>query len=160
MAWTVAAYVLAAAGLALIVAIAAAAVAVRRLVGRWNRLVERMERETEDTLRQWRQLGGEATVAVEQCRRSLAGFESLAEGGRALGEAAQTAANAAAGAVIDWTDRLADRLAETADRQTKRIGEAMDWMEVGFSLWESLRRATIASPSAARRSEEPAEERR
>lgn len=159
MAWEITAYVLTALGLIAIAAIAAAAVAVRRLLARWNRSLEKLEREAEATLQQWRRLGKEASETAEQCRRSLAGFESLAEGGRAIGEAAQTAAYAAASTVVDWTERLADRLAETADRQTRRLGEAMDWMEAGFSLWEMLRRA-VASIPAARQSGEPADENR
>ncbi|CAM3991210.1 hypothetical protein COLU111180_18370 [Cohnella lubricantis] len=160
MAWEVTAYVLSALGLIAIVAIAAAAVAVRRLLNKWSHSLERLEQEAEATLQQWRRLGKEASETAEQCRRSLSGFESLAEGGRAIGEAAQTAAYAAASTVVEWTERLSDRLSETADRQTRRLGEAMDWMEVGFSLWETLRRAASTTHPASRQPEEPAEENR
>lgn len=160
MEWEITAYVLSALGLIAIAAIAAAAVAVRRLLARWNRSLERLEQETEATLQQWRTLGREASETAEMCRRSLAGFESLAEGGRAIGEAAQTAAHAAASTVVEWTERLADRLSETADRQTRRLGEAMDWMEVGFTLWERLRRTASSTLPDSHQPGEPADENR
>ena len=138
MAWDWTAYSIAAACLAAAAALLIAAVAVGRLLRRWDAALARLERETEATLQQWRRLGSEAADAAERCRRGLEGFERLAEGGRALGSAAETAAKTAADAVIRWSDRVSESLAAEEKRTTHRAS-GPDWAEMGFGLWQALR---------------------
>ncbi|WP_027091283.1 hypothetical protein [Cohnella thermotolerans] len=158
MAWELAAYIVIAVGVAVLLSLAAAAVAVRRLLRRWNDAFARLDREAEATLQQWRRLGQEASVLAEVCRSSLKGFEALAEGGRALGEAAQTGARAAASAFVQWTERVSGLLAEAADRQTRRLEDGLDWTEIGAYLWNAWRRRVANASHASFRSGDSAEE--
>jgi len=148
MAWDWAAYAVAAACLAAAAALVFAAVAVGRLLGRWDAKLARLERETEETLREWRRLGREAADAAERCRRGLEGFERLAEGGRALGEAAETAAKVAAAAVARWGERLSDSSAPERERAPRQAA-GPDWAEVGLSLWQAWRRRFAGPPEDA-----------
>lgn len=161
MVWEWAAYMAIAAGVAFVAAIVAAAVAIWRLLRRWDASIERLDREAEATLRQWRKLGQEASETVELCRRSLQGFESLAEGGRSLGEAAQTIARTASRTAIQWTERVSDKLAETEERQMRRLEEALDWTDVGLHLWNAWRRrvANAFSPASEATAEHADEKR-
>ncbi|MBB6735041.1 hypothetical protein [Cohnella zeiphila] len=146
MAWDWAAYSVAAACLAAAAALLIAAVAIGRMLRRWDATLARLERETETTLAQWRRLGSEAADAAERCRRGLEGFERLAEGGRALGAAAEKAAKTAADAVSRWTDRVGDSLA-AEEKRTPRHASGPDWAEMGMSLWQALRQRLAGVPN-------------
>lgn len=151
MAWELAGYAVALLCLTAAAAIAVGAAVLRRSLKRWNAAVSRLDREAESALRQWRRLGQEAADTVVKGRELLKGFESFAEGGRALGEAARDAARTAADTAHLWSRRIALHMAESAERQKRRVGEALDWSELLWTLWQHARRRGGDAPNSSPR---------
>ncbi|MGG1311972.1 MULTISPECIES: hypothetical protein [Cohnella] len=147
MAWELAGYAVAFLCLTAAAAIALAVVALLRSLDRWNAAVSRLDREAETALRQWRRLGREAAESAAKVGALLQGLEALAEGGRALGEAARHAARTAADAAHMWSGRIAQHMSEAAERQRRHIGEAIDWSETLWSLWQYARRRGSGAPN-------------
>ncbi|THF79912.1 hypothetical protein [Cohnella fermenti] len=112
-------------------------VSVRQSLRRMEAESARTMREAAAAMSECRRLGSEAAEVARLCREGLQGLESLAQGGRAIGDAARTAAGAAADAVVSWTRRLEGRLAASEERQTRRLGETLDWMELGVFIWNA-----------------------
>ncbi|MBB6638237.1 hypothetical protein [Cohnella thailandensis] len=161
MGWEFLGYAAAVLCLTAAVAIAFVSVALRRSLRRWEEEASRLGREAETAMTEWRQLGQEAANAARLCREGLEGLESLAQGGRAIGEAARTAAGAAAEAAVSWTRKLSDQLAATEERQTRRLGETLDWMELGVFVWNAWTQHFGGAPNGhGRKSGENADQQR
>lgn len=161
MAWMILGYSAAALCLAAAVTLVFAFVTLRRSLSRWEEEAARLGREAEAALAEWRQLGSEAASAARLCREGMEGLESLAQGGRAIGEAARTAAGVAADAAVRWTQKLSDQLAATEDKQTRRLGETLDWMELGVFAWNAWNQHFGSAPNGhGRKSGENADQHR
>jgi len=106
MAWNLAAYAIALAVLLTAGALMALLWRLNRMLGRWDREAERLARQADLALAAYAQLAEEATGAAVVCRQTMSGFSRLAEGARAVGEAAESAAMAAVHAAEYWRDRL------------------------------------------------------
>ena len=92
MAWEIAAYGVATAVLAIAAACVFGIIRICRTLKRLETTVERLSQESEASLKACRLLADEAQSMISGARRSMAGFSSLSEGARALGEAAHQAA--------------------------------------------------------------------
>lgn len=106
MAWNLAAYALALAVLLTAGALLALLWRLNRMLGRWDRTAERLARQADQALEAYVRLAEEATGTAAACRQTMSGFSRLAEGARAVGEAAESAAMAAVHAAEYWHDRL------------------------------------------------------
>ncbi|MBW5445033.1 hypothetical protein GE107_03000 [Cohnella sp. CFH 77786] len=126
MAWDIAAY---AAALGLLAVAGAISAAVFRLFGmlrRWDRMALRLANKADEAVDEYTRLAQEVRDMAELCRQTVSGFARLAEGARAVGEAAETAAQAAANAASYWHDRLTFR--RSAERDGGMPGEPAEGM--------------------------------
>ncbi len=106
MAWNLAAYAIALAVLLTAGVLMALLWRLHRILGRWDRTAERLARQADQALVTYVRLAEEATETAAVCRQTMSGFSRLAEGARAVGEAAESAAMAAVHAAEYWHDRL------------------------------------------------------
>lgn len=106
MAWTLAAYAVAVAVLLTAGALLALLWRLNRLLGRWDRMAERLAKQADQALEAYGRLADEAAETAAACRQTMSGFSRLAEGARAVGDAAESAAMAAVHAAEYWHDRL------------------------------------------------------
>ncbi len=142
MAWDVAAYGITAAVLAIAAALVAGIVRICRSLKHLDRAVEVLSRESETSLRHCRELADEARAAIVVSKQSLQGFATLAEGARALGEAVQSAAQAAAHITAFCRERLTSPMPATSEHRDQAACEMPELTEIGRSLWSLWKRKT------------------
>ena len=140
MAWDVTAYGIAFAVMAIAAACVLGIVQVCRSLARVVIAVERLSRGTEEAMVECRKLADEAADAVRAGRHNLQGFASLAEGARALGEAAHTAAQSGSQVTAIWRDRVSSPSAAASERPEQAACRQQDWMQIGRTLWQLWQR--------------------
>jgi len=106
MAWDLAAYAITFAVLLSAGALFALMWRLNRMLGRWDRAAQRLARQADTAIEAYVRLAEESTETAVVCRQTMSGFSRLAEGARAIGEAAESAAMAAVHAAEYWHDRL------------------------------------------------------
>ncbi|MFC5703818.1 hypothetical protein ACFPVX_21235 [Cohnella faecalis] len=134
MAWDVAAYAIALAAIVIAAAVAIGAAAAHRSLRRLEKTAQRLEINAAEALAECREFAFEARTAAASCKAGLQGFQTLAEGARALGTAAGNAAHTATRLTAAWHDRLRPNEA-AASKQADSSGaeSGSDWLELrGF----------------------------
>src|SRR5690606_25344772 len=124
----------AAASLAFVVLTVFAVLLLRSASRKLERLEERsirVEREAVDLLQELRKLSAQASESTASLNRQLQRTERLFEGAEQLGDAIQQTADAAL-RVTGTIHRTAVRHVESAAANKERIGEALDWAELGW----------------------------
>ncbi|WP_276356410.1 hypothetical protein [Cohnella caldifontis] len=106
MAWEAAGYAAAMAFVVTAFCMTALALKAIRTLSRVERHIDRLAGKADNALDQHAKLAQEACEAAVEARRSLEGFARFAEGARAVGQAAESAALAAASTVSRWRDRI------------------------------------------------------
>ncbi|TJY43545.1 hypothetical protein E5161_06635 [Cohnella pontilimi] len=138
MAWNVAAYVFAAAALIASVAFAAVMMRLSRSLSRWDRLAEGVVRKAEKALDESISFAREGRAAAELCRTTVGGFARLSDGARAVGDAAESAAEAAVYIASFWRD-LATLGSAPPDEELN--GAESYWTAIARTLAENLRKS-------------------
>jgi hypothetical protein len=136
MAWDIAAYGVTVAVLTIAVACVIGMVRTCRSLRGLDVAVERLSRETEASLIECKLLAEEAKEAIVLSKQRMQSFTTFAEGAQAIGEAAKTAAEAAAYVTSFYRERL-----------TSPINQP-DWTDIGRNLWLLWRRRTDRKPSS------------
>ncbi len=113
MAWEAAGFAAALAFLAAAGFIAYAAFRIGRALARWDHTAERLARKADAALDEYIRLAQQTRETAESACRSIEGFSRLADGARAVGDAAESAALAAVHAAYAWRDRFASWMPET-----------------------------------------------
>jgi len=106
MAWDLAAYAITLAVLLAAGMLVALMWQANRTLRRWDRMAEQLTHRTEGAIEAYARLAEEACETAAGCNRTLSGFSRLAEGARAMGDAAETAAIAATHTAAYWHERL------------------------------------------------------
>lgn len=136
MAWDVAAYGITAAVLMIATACVYGIVQICRSLKRLDTAIERLGKETEASLLQCKELAEEAKETVAASRHSLQGFSLLAEGARAIGEAAMSTAQGITKATELCRERLASLVPAAAEHSDHNRSGNPDLSEIGRSLWQ------------------------
>lgn len=148
MAWDVAAYGITAAVLAIAGAFVIGIGRTCRSLRGLDVAVERLSRETEASLIECRQLAEEAREAIVLSKQSMQGFSTFAEGARAIGEAARTAAEAATHITSFYRERFTSPVPDTSEKMEQSPHYQPDWTDIGRNLWLLWRKRTDRNPSA------------
>ncbi|WP_373229391.1 hypothetical protein [Cohnella sp.] len=136
MAWDLAAYGIMTASLTIAAAFVIGIVQICRSLRRLDTALGRLGKETEASLLQCKELAEEAKETIAASRQSLQGFSSLAEGARALGEAAQSTAQGIAKATALCRERLASIIpASTEHCDHNKASGNSDLSEISRILW-------------------------
>lgn len=135
MAWELAGYSVAAAVLIVALSVLYGIVKLARSLRRLDHAVMNLSKEAEASLRQCSRLAEETSEAISVSRQSLQGFATLAEGARALGEAVQSAAQAAVQVTELYREKLTAPLQSCADKRDEKAGETPDLMDIGRRMW-------------------------
>ncbi|MFC5471771.1 hypothetical protein ACFPPD_24125 [Cohnella suwonensis] len=142
MAWELAGYAIAAAAAGIAIAIAFGIAKAVRALARMEAVLDRVGKEAESALRHCRKLSEEAEDAIRASRQRMQGFATFAEGARAIGEAAQTAARSAMEIAELYRDCLTSPF-HTASPSREADGEPVrELKELGRKLWALWRRRT------------------
>jgi hypothetical protein len=149
MAWDIAAYAIAAAALLAAGAIAAGVIRLCRSLSRLDRITEGVARKAESALDEWVLLAKEGRVTVEMCRTTASGFARLSDGARAVGDAAESAAEAAVQVASFWRD-MATLGSAPADEDLS--GAESYWSAIARTLAENLRRSFFGREDGSYRS--------
>lgn len=139
MAWEMAGYGIAVAVLVVAVAIVIGIMRMIRSLRCLDDAVANIAKEAEASLQQCRQLAEEAKEAIVDSRQSLRGFVTIAEGARALGEAAQTAAQTAVHVTGLYREYLTAPFHSLSDTPDQKAGEMPDLIVIGRKLWSMLK---------------------
>lgn len=153
MAWVIAGY---AASLALLAAagcLVAATVRVFRILRKWDRLAGGVAVKADRAIGEYELLARDARQSVEEWRRAIGGVTRLAEGARAVGEAAESVAQAAVHTVDTWRGRITSwKSAAEDDGETD--GKLPEWLElvlvrlINFFLKAGRYPGTSADPNS------------
>lgn len=136
MAWHVAAYGIT---VAILMIAAAFVIGVKEACRSFRHLdatVDHLAKDTEETLQQCKQLAEEAKAAIVVVREGVEGFSTLAEGARALGEAAQEAAQGITSATALCRDRLSAVVTVTSEYREKLAADNPKASVVAHHLWK------------------------
>lgn len=148
MAWELAAYAIMIAVLAAAGVFIAAVLRLDRTLRRWDRTVNRLAGKADSVFDAYVILANEARETAEACRQAIGGFSRLADGARAIGEAAESAAQAAASAAWYWRERIASLLPRETDEDAE-WGPAY-WADLLRAVGRRLRAAAVFSDSRDR----------
>jgi len=124
-----------------------------RKLGRLEERSVRVEQEAIALLQELRQLSKQASESTASLNRQLHRTERLFDGTEQLEDAIRQTADAAL-RVSATIHRTAVRHVErTASVHKERIGEALDWAELGWTAWQwwQAKRAEAAGPSSEER---------
>jgi hypothetical protein len=128
MAWDIAAYAFALAAVVVGGAFAVGVIGFCRSLGRLERMAEHTARKAEAALDECVRFAAEGRETAEMCRSMFGGFARLAEGARAVGDAAESAAEAAAHVAAFWRELATGRFASAAEEEL--TGAASYWSGV------------------------------
>ncbi|RED65561.1 hypothetical protein [Cohnella lupini] len=139
MAWDIAAYAIAVAVLTVAAALTIGIVKVARSLALLEHTIANVGREAEVSLSQCKELAGEAREAIAASKRKLQGFATLAEGARALGDAAQAAAQAAVSVTELYRECLTAPFQATSGNRDRQSDD-LDLADIGRRIWTMWRK--------------------
>ncbi|MDB4868086.1 MAG: hypothetical protein JWR03_2419 [Cohnella sp.] len=144
MAWDVAAYAIAVAALTAAGIFAAGIIRLCRSLTRWDRMAEGFARKADSALDEYVRFAAEGRETAELCRSTFSGFKRLADGARAVGDAAESAAEAAAHVASFWRDMATFGSGQGEDDVT---GATTYWSGIVRTLAKNVRRSFFSSES-------------
>ncbi|MFC5405264.1 hypothetical protein [Cohnella soli] len=152
MAWELAGYAIAVAMTTIAIAIALVIAKAVRSLSRLDACLVRVSQEAESSLRQCRQLAEEAEDVLRESRRGVQSFATFAEGARAIGEAAKTAARSATEVVELYRDCLVSPFQAASPSLEADEGPVSELKELGHKLWTLWRRRTDGGETSGSKS--------
>ncbi len=148
MAWEIATYAIAVSVLAIAAALTIGIVKLTRSLERLDHTVANVSKEAEASMRQCGELAGEAREAIAASKQRLQGFATFAEGARALGEAAQSAAQTAVGVTELYRECLTAPFRAQSANRDRQAEENLDLADIGRRLWSAWSKRTGKEQSA------------